>query len=165
MTDFNELFNKAKYGSYNSSYELRLTTNIYDPAGIMEADRLAQYDKWTEEAIERVEEGLQILKDYRAAIAQRYSEIETAATIPVIRLRRQRDFWKEHKVFYHLEEITRYVDTPNPKAGKSYTDRVDRCTTYAGSDRRQALKDFEAYKKTHPGITAELDIEKSKWER
>ena len=36
---------------------------------------------------------------------------------------------------------------------------------YPGTGRSQALKDFAAYQKSHPGIIAVKDIEKGKWER
>lgn len=36
---------------------------------------------------------------------------------------------------------------------------------YPGTGRSQAIKDFEAYQKSHPGIIAVKDIEKGKWER
>ncbi len=165
MTDFKELFNQARYGTYNSCYELRLTTHIYDIADMFEAADIIRRDKWTAEAIERIEEGLQILKDYRVALAERYAEIETAATIPVIRLRRYKGYYSDNKVYYYLEQITRYVDQPDKDKGTSYTDRIDESTKYPGTERKQALNDFEAYKKAHPGIIAELDIEKARWER
>lgn len=38
-------------------------------------------------------------------------------------------------------------------------------TVYPGAGRSQAIKDFEAYQKSHPGIIAVKDIEKGKWER
>lgn len=38
-------------------------------------------------------------------------------------------------------------------------------TTYSGPERRDALKAFEAYKKSHPGVEAVLDIEKARWEK
>lgn len=38
-------------------------------------------------------------------------------------------------------------------------------TTYPGTARSQAIKDYNAYVKSHPGILAYLEIEKSQWER
>ena len=165
MTDFIELFKHAKYGSYSDTYDKGLRVHIYDPGRIFEEKQLKLYDEWAEKDIKDLEEMLVILKDYRQVLAGRFSELATSATIPVIRLHRQRDFWKDHKVFYYLQEITRYLDSPDQKNGTSYTDVVINTTKYAGSDRRDAIKAFNDYKKAHPGIEAILDIEKSRWER
>lgn len=165
MTDFKELFKHARYGSYSESYEKVFRVHIVDPETILETKRIKMYDDWAADHIKDLENTLTILKDYRQVLASRYSEMQTAATIPVIRLRRQRDYWKDHKVFYYLEEIQRYIDQPNLKEGTAYTDNVINSIKYAGSERRDAIKAFNDYKKAHPGIEAILDIEKSKWER
>lgn len=163
MTDFIELFKHARYGSYSDTYDKNIRCHVYDPEKIFEEKQIKLYDEWAAREIQEIEEMLVILKDYRQILVNRFSELATSATIPVVRLRRQRDFWKDHKVFYYLEEITRYIDKPDQKNGTSFTDVVINSTKYPGSERREAIKAYNKYTKDHPGITAELDIEKSKW--
>ncbi len=59
-------------------------------------------------------------------------------------------------IFESTAESRRNLDT----GAETETER----TTYPGTMRSQALKDYAAYVKAHPGIIAEKDIEKSKWE-
>lgn len=47
----------------------------------------------------------------------------------------------------------------------NYVQASNKRKTYPGTERRQALKDFAAYQKSHPGIIAVKDIEKARWER
>lgn len=64
----------------------------------------------------------------------------------------------ENKVFYYFKLLKVYDAAgiePEPLENHKYS----------SADRRQAIKDFEAYQKSHPGIISVKDIEKSKWER
>lgn len=38
-------------------------------------------------------------------------------------------------------------------------------TKYTGTERAQAIKDYRAALKAHPGVACEMDIAKGKWER
>lgn len=157
------LFDKNYRNDTTITHENRVM--YCDPRTIYEPDRLKMYDKWSADNIERLTVELALLKDYRAAIVERFGELLTAATVPVIRLKRHKDSYT-NKVFYYLEEITRYLDEPNTqnRVKTPYTDRIDNSTKYEGKARREALQAFEAYKKAHPGIIAILDIERASWE-
>lgn len=61
-------------------------------------------------------------------------------------------------MFYYLI-VEKVFDTPGIKPVE-----IER-HNYPGTDRRQSMKDFEAYKKSHPGIEAVLEIEKAHWEK
>lgn len=154
-----------RYGSYADNAQYTHHVTYHDPRTLYEAAQIAHYDKWTAEKILDLEKEIASLKEYRAALAERYSELLTAATVPVIKLKRHKDSYT-NKVFYYLEEITRYLDEPDNRSyvKTPYTDRIDNSTKYEGKARREALQAFEAYKKAHPGIIAILDIEKARWE-
>ena len=64
----------------------------------------------------------------------------------------------QKRVYYYLI-VEKVFDTPGIKPVE-----IAR-TTYSGPERREALKAFEAYKKSHPGVEAVLDIEKARWEK
>ena len=64
--------------------------------------------------------------------------------------------WYDKKVTYTIQLLQVYQDGHEEVAEK---------TTYSGTERRQALKDYEAMKKSRPGIETKVDIEKARWER
>ena len=150
---------------YNDSIQHSHHVNYYNPAEIMDADTITLRDQWSADELRRLTEEIELLKEYRAALAERYNELLTAPTVPVVRLRRHKEYYRDNKVYYYLEEITRFIDRPNSRDKTTYTDQVVNCTTFAGIARRDAIKAFETYKKNHPGIIAILDIEKGSWER
>jgi hypothetical protein len=156
--------NRECYSSDSVTHTIRAF--YVDPQSVHEPERLKNYDSMAAEDINDLLSEIELLKQYRAAIVERFGELATAATVPVIRLRRRKDSYT-NKVFYYLEEITRYLDEPNTQSRVKtpYTDRIDNSTKYEGKARRDAIQAFEAYKKAHPGIIAELDINKASWER
>ena len=144
-----------------SSYrngELQHTHYIhyYDPDNMETASDILRRDKWTLDHIKDLEREIDLLKEYRLLLAERYNYLESAATAPVIMLKREKSYY-ENKVYYYLIESKRILDT-----GK---DIQVNSTKYPGSERRQAIADYNAYIKGHPGIIAIKDIEKGKWER
>ena len=155
--------NKRCYSGDSMTHTIRAF--YVDPRTVHDPGRLKSYDSMAAEDINDLLREIELLKSYRAAIVERYSELLTAATVPVISLRRHKDSYT-NKVFYYLEQITRYLDEPSRHGSvkTTYTDHVDNTTTYEGKARREAIQAFEAYKKAHPGIIAILDIEKARWE-
>lgn len=167
MTDaLKDLFkrNRDCYSSDSVTHTIRAF--YIDPQSVHEPERLKNYDSMAADDINDLLREIELLKQYRAAIVERFGELATAATVPVIRLRRRKDSYT-NKVFYYLEEITRYLDEPDNRSyvKTSYTDQVDNTTTFEGKARREAISAFEAYKKAHPGIIAVSDIERASWER
>ena len=113
-------------------------------------------DQWTVDYIKDLEQEIEMLKEYRLLLSDRYNYLESATTVPVIILKREKSYY-ENKVYYYLIEYKRILDT-----GK---DIQVSSKKYPGSERKQAIADFNSYIKGHPGIIAEKDIEKGKWER
>lgn len=100
---------------------------------------------------------IETMEAYQSLIYDRVQALTTAQYHTEIHLTRQNQYWN-HKIFYYLT-VKKVYDTPGIEP------ETIECTTYPGTERRQALKDFAAYQKSHPGIIAVKDIEKARWER
>lgn len=120
------------------------------PASIRSADESAA------RLIQELSHKIEQLNAYRRALAERYSYLETAPTVPIVRLIRKRDYYSK-KVHYHLCISRRFVD--------SDTEIEESRSTYPGTERSTAIKDFRAYVKARPGIIAEMEIQKGRWEK
>lgn len=134
--------------------EFRIRDFLMNPENIHEINKIAAYDKGAEETIEQCRKAIETLTAYRLALSERYNELATAPVVPVVKLIREKRY--HQNVFYHLITCNRNLDS-----GK---DTGESRTTYEGSERHKAIKDFEAYCKSHPGIIAVKQIEKSIWE-
>ena len=99
---------------------------------------------------------IETMEAYQSLIYDRVQALTVAQFHMEIHLIRERRY--DNKVKYHLL-LKKVYDTPGIEP-----ETVER-TTYPGTERRQALKDFAAYQKSHPSIIAVKDIEKGKWER
>ncbi len=113
--------------------------------------RLAHY-------MDDLEKELETLRNLRQENFQRMQYLYSLTYTPMVKLRRERCGYRDGKVFYYLEEWKIYEDPAVEP------ERVSR-TEYPGTERRQAIADYNAYVKTHPGIRAEMEIEKGRWER
>lgn len=146
----------TRYGSPARETELRATCYCIRPDQLDTLDAVAWRDKDTARMLAQLDTMTAQLKAYRAALAQRYSEIATTPTVPAVRLKRERS-WRDSHVYYHL-----ILSRLTPETGAEVeTSR----TTYPGTQRSAALAAYHAYVKAHPGISATLDIDKSAWER
>ena len=102
-----------------------------------------------------MERKIEQLKAYRLALSERYNYLASAPQQPVVRLKRVKSY--SGKVFYHLNTYTKNLLDGNEVETSS--------THYTGTERSKAISDYKSYVKSHPGITAEMQIEKPKWER
>lgn len=125
-----------------------------DPAAMLDLKSLESADRRAADDIRRLESYAEALKLYRAAVAQRYQELATAPTVPVITLKRTKTSY--NGIRYTLAEYRQYLDGTRTEL---------RHTTYSGKERHKAIAAFNAAVKAHPGITAEMDIAKGRWER
>lgn len=106
--------------------------------------------------ITELKDMIETMEAYQSLIYDRVQALTVAQFHMEIHLIRERRY--DNKVKYHLL-LKKVYDTPGIEP-----ETIER-TTYPGTERRQALKDFAAYQKSHPGIIAIKDIEKGKWER
>ena len=145
----------SRYGHNRNEAEIRVVNYYVRPDSIDELDRIAYYDKCAAEQIKHLESLLVTLKELRQEYAARYALLASSPTVPVVRLTREKRY--DGKVFYYLSHFRRYVDS-----GKEIRTGS---TTYPGTDRHKAIGDYKAYVKAHPGIIAEMSIEKGRWEK
>ena len=149
-----ELF--QRYGSPVQETELRITGYFTKAESIHKTEHIRREDERAQRLIQELQTKIEQLTAYRISLAEQYSLLETAPTIPIVRLKRRRDY-RDKKVYYYLSTFRRFTE--------SGIEVEESCQTYPGTERNQALKDFQAYTKAHPGIIAEIDIAKSRWER
>lgn len=65
-------------------------------------------------------------------------------------------FMRWNGIQYTLTEYRQYLDGTRTEISH---------TTYSGKERHKSIAAFNAAVKAHPGITAEMDIAKGRWER
>lgn len=145
----------SRYGHPAREADIRITGYLLHPGDLDTTARVKDYNKSAERIIKELEEKIQQLKVYRIALAERYNYLATAPSVPVVRLTRQKTY--EGKVFYYLEVYSRnLLDGKEVKASS---------TTFLGKERHKAIAAYNDYVQAHPGIEAEMDIEKRGWER
>ena len=149
------------FGSWPPSGEnykdFHIRSYFGNPEKLDDKKRIVDYDKSAAETIEECRKAIETLTAYRIALAERYNEIATTPTVPVVKLTREHGYYRDTKVYYYLRTYSRNVNTGKEIETSS--------TAYNGTERHQAIKDFESYIKAHPGIIAEKNIEKSRWEK
>lgn len=145
----------SRYGHPSTEADIRISGYLLRPDQLDTTARVKDYDKSAERIIQELEEKIQQLKAYRIALAERYNYLATAPTVPVVRLIRQKTY--QGRVFYYLTTYER-----NLLDGKEVKTST---TTFPGKERHKAIAAYNDYIKAHPGIAAEIDIEKRSWER
>lgn len=143
--------------TYRSDGELSVRCYLIDPKTIVDIDRAVYWGNSAAQYIKDCEGMINQLKQYQQKIYERVQEIELAQYHHRVTLLRENRYYQK-RVFYYLI-VEKVFDTPGIKPVE-----IQR-TTYSGPERRDALKAFEAYKKSHPGVEAVLDIEKARWEK
>lgn len=149
----NNLF--TRYGSQSNEAEIRIWGHLTRADVIDERERLLYYDKEAERLINTARTLIATMTEYRATLSERYNYLDTSPTVPVVRLIREKKY--TGKVFYYLQIFRRNLLDNH----EVQTDSI----AYPGTDRCKAIADYKAYIKSHPGIIAEMRIEKSRWEK
>lgn len=153
-TLLDELF--QRYGHPSQEADFRITGYFQKAESLNKSADVQQEDKRAAQMIEELSHKINQLTAYRLSLTERYNFLETALTVPVVRLIRERDYYNK-KVHYYLCTLRRFVD--------SGIDVEESRRQYPDTERSSAIKDFHAYAKSHLGIIAEMDIEKQRWEK
>lgn len=145
----------SRYGHPSTEADIRISGYLLRPDQLDTTARVKDYDRTAERTIQELEEKIRQLKVYRIALAERYNYLATAPTAPVVRLIRRKTY--EGRVYYDLMTYNRnLLDGQEVKASS---------TTFLGKERHKAIAAYNDYVQAHPGIEAEMDIEKRGWER
>lgn len=142
---------------WNSDKQVNIRINDYiiHPEKLGTIERVKYYDESAGRTIQKMDEYIDQLRGYRQALAERYAALASMPYTYRLELIRHKG-WYDKKVTYTIQLLQVYQDGHEEVAEK---------TTYSGTERRQALKDYEAMKKSRPGIETKVDIEKARWER
>ena len=151
--ELQELF--TKYGHPSTESDEKIYIYLTHPEAINKLTDVVKYDEKAIDYIAELERKITQLKAYRLALSERYNYLASAPQQPVVRLKRGKSY--SGKVFYHLNTYTKNLLDGNEVETSS--------TKYTGPERSKAISDYKAYVKSHPGILAEMQIEKPKWER
>ena len=149
-----ELF--QRYGSPSKETQFQIHGYFQIAESINKSSLVQGADERAARMIDELQEKIDQLNAYRRSLAERYNYLETAPTVPVVRLSRERNSCT-NKVFYYLRTFRRFVD--------SGVEVLVDFTEYSGTERSTAIKAFRAYEKAHPSIIAEMDIQKGRWEK
>ena len=143
-----------RYGNPSREAEIRLTAYLLRP-DTLTADRIKNNDDSAARMIARCNELIGQLTEYRAALAERYAALATAAYRERLELIRERR-WRDSPVLYHVQIVRTYED--------GTTERV-LDEKYFGTERRKAFARFAELQHQRPGIETMQDTEKRSWER
>lgn len=146
----------TRYGNPSTECDSKISIYLTAPYALNELSKVLYYDGRASDYIADLESKIEQLKAYRLALAERYNYLATAPTQPVVRLKRERRYY-ENKIYYFMITYSRNL--------LDGSEIVTSSTKYTGKDRNKAIADYKAYIKSHPGIIAEMSIEKPKWER
>lgn len=143
----------TRYGNPCNEHHGEIYIYCRRPGSLYNLDTIAREEAYTADKIKDLEWYLQQLKQHRQAIAERYQEIATSPAAPFVQLKRENNGCK---IRYFLITGVQYLDGHKEQSN---------CQKYDGKQRHEAIAAYKAYVKAHPGIIAELDIEKGRWER
>ena len=151
--ELQELF--TKYGHPSTESDEKIYIYLTHPEAINKLTYVVKYDEKAIDYIADLERKIEQLKAYRLSLSERYNYLASAPQQPVVRLKRVKSY--SGKVFYHLNTYTKNLLDGNEVETSS--------TKYTGQERSKAINDYKSYVKAHPGILAEMQIEKPNWER
>ena len=143
-----------RYGNPSREAEIRLTAYLIRPDALT-ADRIQYNDENAARIIAQCQALIDQLTEYRAALAERYAALATAAYRDRLELIRDPGY-RGKLVLYFVRIVRTYED--------GTTERV-LDEKYFGTERRKAFARFAELKKQRPGIETMQDTEKRSWER
>lgn len=150
--EWKELFKRSWRGD---EAEVKVYDHLRLPDKLTDLDGVTLYDRSASGTIQRMEEYIEALRGYRQALAARYAALASMPYDYRLDLIRRRG-WSDKRVTYTVALVREYQDGH---------EEAEESTTYPGTQRREALKAFEALKKSRPGIACNVDIGKRPWEK
>ena len=143
-----------RYGSPSREADIRLSAYLIRPDALT-ADRIQYNDENAARIIAQCQALIDQLTEYRAALAERYAALATAAYRDRLELIRDPGY-RGKLVLYFVRIVRTYED--------GTTERV-LDEKYFGTERRKAFARFAELKKQRPGSETMQDTEKRSWER
>ena len=143
-----------RYGNPSREADIRLSGWLLRPDALT-AEKIAGYDQSAARLITEAQTLIDQLTEYRAALAERYAALATAAYRDRLELTRDPGY-RGKQVIYFVRIVRTYED--------GTTERV-LDEKYFGTERRKAFARFAELKHQRPGIETMQDTEKRSWER
>ena len=143
-----------RYGNPSREADIRLTAYLLRP-DVLTADRIKANDDSAARVIAQCQALIGQLTEYRAALAERYAALATAAYRDRLELTRDPGY-RGKAVIYFVRIVRTYED--------GTTERV-LDEKYFGTERRKAFARFAELQKQRPGIETMQDTEKKPWEK
>lgn len=143
-----------RYGNPSREAEIRLSGWLLRPDALT-AEKIAGYDQSAARLITEAQTLIDQLTEYRAALAERYAALATAAYRDRLELTRDPGY-RGKPVIYFVRIV------------RTYEDGTTECVLdekYFGTERRKAFARFAELKHQRPGIETMQDTEKRSWER
>lgn len=129
---------------------------LIDPATMDDMTRLTYWGGSIRQKITELQAAIETLQSYQLLLYDRAQEIAVAPWHPELHLTREKNY-ATGKITYRLSLLQVYdIDGIAPKTIEQ--------TTYPGPERHKAIAAFRAAQKQRPGIIAQMDIAKSRWE-
>lgn len=143
-----------RYGNPSREAEIRLSGWLLRPDALT-AEKIACYDQSAASLIAEAQTLIDQLTEYRAALAERYAALATAAYRDRLELIRDPGY-RGKPVIYFVRIVRTYED--------GTTERV-LDEKYFGTERRKAFARFAELQHQRPGIEIYQDTDKRSWER
>lgn len=137
---YQELF--QRYGRPSKEADIRINTYLLRPDSLVKPQEIDCMDKQAAITIEACRATIERLQDYRKALAERYSQLETMAYSDCLELERYPGY---NGITYYVRIIRTYSDKTTIE---TLTERFD------GKERHKAIKRFNQLKKERPGIAS-----------
>jgi len=135
-------------------YDATLRCYVVQPESVTEQKRLQYYDEYAAGKIAEAEAMIANLKEYRAALAERYNYYELAAYSFRLELLREAQY--QGKKCYWVKIV---------KVFENKKEQVEFSKRYEGKERHKAFEHFRQLQKERPGMEVYQDTEKRSWER
>lgn len=135
--------------------ELRVWAYLLSPSVLNSMDTLTHYGQNADRAIADCKVMIEKLNAYKMQLYERAQQIAAAPWHTELLLKRERGY---NTISYFLQ-LKKVYDAPGiePETLES--------TKYPGRERCTAIKAYRDYIKSHPGITAHMEISRAAWEK
>lgn len=154
----NELFRKlfSKYGSYRiETCDKRINIWESHPDKLKNEKEIENCMKHSADTIRDLENAIDMMKAYQAALIDRYNFFMTSPKQKKIRLERYKKY-RGNVFFYIIHYEINLINGEQIEVKR---------ITYTGKERKKAFQDFEKAKKENPAAIIEVDTENHRWEK
>ena len=142
---------------YEVDRDQRVSSYFYKFDDVADIERLQSYDRYAAKDIERAEELIKALMQYRIDLYEHYQKIAETKSHQELHFTREPNY-KAGRVDYFVKIIRLYADA-------KIKQQTEFSQKFTGAERHKARAFFEQIKKERPGIKTHVDLEKKKWEK